>query len=158
MDKAQAQLDQLRAGASSYQVAVAAAEVQSAQAALTLAQVALEKTELRAPFAGVVAAIIPKAGEYVASGTALINLADMSAWQIETTDLTELNVGSVREGSAAEMTFDAIPGLKLPGTVSRIRALGENQQGDITYRVTVMPARHDAGLRWNMTASVTIAP
>lgn len=158
VDKAQAQLDQLRAGASSYQVAVAAAEVQTAQAALMLAQVALEKTELRAPFAGVVAAILPKAGEYVASGAALINLADMSAWQIETTDLTELNIVSVREGSAAELTFDAIPGLKLPGAVSRIRALGENRQGDITYVVTVMPARHDAGLRWNMTASVTIAP
>jgi HlyD family secretion protein len=56
------------------------------------------------------------------------------------------------------MTFDAIPGLKLPGTVSRIRALGENRQGDITYIVTVKPARHDDRLRWNMTASVTIAP
>jgi HlyD family secretion protein len=158
VDKAQAQLDQLRAGASTYQLAVAASEVQSAQAALTLAQVALDTTELRAPFAGVVAAIIPKAGEYVASGTALVNLADMSAWQIETTDLTELNVVSVREGSAAAITFDAIPGLKLPGTVSRVRALGENRQGDITYVVTVTPARHEARLRWNMTASVTIAP
>jgi HlyD family secretion protein len=158
VDKAQAQLDQLRAGASSYQLAVATAEMQSAQAALTLAQVALEKTELRAPFAGVVAAIMPKAGEYVASGAALVNLADMSAWQIETTDLTELSVVSVREGGAATMSFDAIPDLKLPGTVSRIRALGENRQGDITYVVTVMPARHDARLRWNMTASVTIIP
>ena len=137
---------------------MAAAEVQSAQAALTLAQAALDATELRAPFAGTVAAIMPKAGEYVASGAALVDLADMAAWQIETTDLTELNVVSVRAGSPAEMTFDAIPGLKLPGTVSRIRALGENRQGDITYIVTVKPARHDARLRWNMTASVTIAP
>ena len=40
----------------------------------------------------------------------------------------------------------------------RIRALGENRQGDITYVVTVTPARHDARLRWNMTTSVTIAP
>jgi len=158
VDKAQAQLDQLRAGASNEQLAVANAEVQRAQAARTLAQVALEKTELRAPFAGVVAAIMPKAGEYVASGTALVDLANMSVWQIETTDLTELNVVSVREGSTAEMTFDAIPGLKLPGTVSRIRALGENRQGDITYIVTVKPARHDDRLRWNMTASVTIVP
>jgi HlyD family secretion protein len=158
VDKAQAQLDQLKAGASTDQLAVAASEVQSAQAALKLAQVALNTTELRAPFAGVVAAIIPKTGEYVASGAALVNLADMSAWQIETTDLTELSVVSVREGGAATMSFDAIPGLKLPGTVSRIRALGENRQGDITYVVTVTPAGHDARLRWNMTASVTITP
>jgi HlyD family secretion protein len=158
VDKAQAQVDRLRAGASNEQLAVANAEVQHAQAALTLAQVALNTTELRAPFAGVVAAIMPKVGEYVASGATLAELADMSSWQIETTDLTELNVVSVRTGSAAAMTFDAIPGLKLPGTVSRIRTLGENRQGDITYVVTVKPARHDDRLRWNMTASVTIAP
>jgi HlyD family secretion protein len=156
--KAKAQLDLLRAGASNAQLAVASAEVQTAQAALKRAQVALDETELHAPFAGVVAAMLPKAGEYVAAGATLVNLADLSAWQIETTDLTELSVVSVREGSAAAMTFDAIPGLKLPGTVSRIRALGENRQGDITYVVTVTPARHDARLRWNMTASVTIAP
>jgi len=56
------------------------------------------------------------------------------------------------------MTFDAVPGLKLPGTVGRIRALGENRQGDITYIVTVKPARQNPRLRWNMTASVTITP
>jgi len=56
------------------------------------------------------------------------------------------------------MTFDGIPALKLSGTVSHIRALGENRQGDITYVVTMKPAHHEAQLRWNMTASVTIAP
>jgi len=39
---------------------------------------------------------MPKPGEYVAAGATLVDLADMSAWQIETTDLTELNVVSVR--------------------------------------------------------------
>jgi len=157
VDQAQANLNQLRAGASKSSLAVAAAEVQSAQAALKLAQVAVAEAELRAPFAGTVAAIDSKVGEYVTSGTPVVYLADLSAWQVETTDLTELNVVSLRTGSQATVTFDAIPGLELLGRVSRIRALGENKQGDITYLATITLDKQDPRLRWNMTASATFA-
>jgi HlyD family secretion protein len=158
VDQAAADLNRLRAGAAKSDLAVAAAEVQSANAGLKLAEVALAEAELRAPFAGIVAALGLKVGEYVAPGTPVIHLADLSAWRIETTDLTELNVVNVEAGSPAAVTFDAIPNLKLLGKVGRIRALGENKQGDITYIVTIVPDRQEARLRWNMTASVTIAP
>jgi HlyD family secretion protein len=158
VDQAQAELDRLRAGAAKSDLAVAAAEVQSANAGLKLAEVALTEAELRAPFGGTIAALGLKVGEYIAAGTPVVHLADLSAWQIETTDLTELSVVSVHEGSPAAVTFDAIPGLELLGKVSRIRALGENKQGDITYIVTIAPDRQETRLRWNMTASVEIAP
>jgi len=157
VDEAQANLNRLRAGASERDLAVAGAEVQRAQAALQLAQVALDETELRAPFSGVAATLDLKTGEYVAPGTPAVHLADLAAWQIETTDLTELDVARVGAGSPVTMTFDALPGLELPGRVSRVRALGENKQGDITYVVTVIPGRQDERLRWNMTAAVSIA-
>jgi len=156
VDQSQASLDKLRVGASKNDLAVAAAEVQRAQAALQLAQVALAETELHAPFSGVVAALDMKAGEYIAPGAPTIHLADLSTWQIETTDLTELDVIRVRVGSPVTMTFDAIPGLELMGRVSGIRPLGENKQGDITYVVTITPDRQDVRLRWNMTAAVSI--
>jgi hypothetical protein len=38
-------------------------------------------------------------------------------------------VVEVGEGDAATLTFDAIPGLELPGKVSRIKDLGENVRG-----------------------------
>ncbi|HEU5102397.1 MAG TPA: HlyD family efflux transporter periplasmic adaptor subunit, partial [Roseiflexaceae bacterium] len=158
VDQSQAALDKLRAGASKNDLAVAAAEVQRAQAAVQMAQVALDDTELRAPFAGVAAAVDLKPGEFVAPGAPLVYLADQSAWQIETTDLTELNIVRVRQGSPVIMTFDAIPELQLAGTVSRINGLGENKQGDINYVVTVKPDQQDPRLRWNMTASVSIEP
>jgi HlyD family secretion protein len=158
VDQAQANLDRLRAGASKTELAAAGAEVQIAQAALKLAQVGLSETELRAPFAGVVAALDLKEGEYVAPGAPVVQLADMTNWQIETTDLTELNIAQVREDSQAAVTFDAIPDLKLLGRVSHIRPLGENKQGDITYTVTIKLDRQDPRLRWNMTASVAMVP
>jgi HlyD family secretion protein len=157
VDQAQAKLDKLRAGASKGDLAVAAAEVQRAQAALKLAQVAVTEAELRAPFAGTVGALDVRVGEYVEPGTPVVQLADLAAWQLETTDLTELNIVRVRAGSQASVTFDAIPDLDLHGTVSRIRPLGENKQGDITYAVTITLDRQDPRLRWNMTAAVAIA-
>jgi len=44
----------------------------------------------------------------------------------------------------------------MAGQVTRIRSLGENRQGDITYRVIITPNEQDSRLRWNMTASVVI--
>ena len=157
VEEAQANLNRLRAGASERDLAIAGAEVQRAEAAVQLAQVALDETELRAPFNGVVAMLDLKIGEFVAPGAPSAHLADLGAWQVETTDLTELDVVRVRAGSPVTMTFDAIPGLELTGTVSRIRPLGENKQGDITYVLTITPDRQDERLRWNMTAAVSIA-
>jgi HlyD family secretion protein len=156
IDQSQAALDKLRAGASKNDLALAAAEVQRAEATVQLAQVALDEAELRAPFNGVVATLDLNTGEYVAPGAPILHLADLSTWQIETTDLTELDVTRVRLGSPVTMTFDAMAGLELTGRVSRIRPIGENKQGDITYVVRVTPDQQDARLRWNMTAAVSI--
>ncbi|MDA8219042.1 MAG: HlyD family efflux transporter periplasmic adaptor subunit [Dehalococcoidales bacterium] len=156
--QAQAQLELVQAGARPEAIAAAEADVATAQAAVEQAKVALADTELKAPFAGTVAAVDVTAGEQVGPASPVIQLADFSVWQIETTDLTELDVVDIREGDAASVTFDAIPDLELAGKVSRIKSLGENKQGDITYTVVVKPDQQDERLRWNMTATVSIKP
>jgi HlyD family secretion protein len=56
------------------------------------------------------------------------------------------------------VTFDALPDVSLPGTVTRIKPLGTNRQGDIVYTVVVALQKEEAQLRWNMTAVVTANP
>ncbi len=104
-----------------------------------------------------IASLDAKVGEQVAAGVPILRLGDYSSWQIETTDLTELSIARVREGDTVMITFDALPDLKLPGTIDRIRMFGENKQGDIVYTAVVKPSQHDERLRWNMTAKVTMA-
>jgi multidrug resistance efflux pump len=137
---------------------VEAAEADLTEAATTLMQrqVELADTELRAPFAGTVASLDLEVGEQVVAGTPLAQLADISEWRVDTDDLTEINVVYVREGDRVLITVDALPDLELEGTVERIKPLGENKQGDITYTATIRPDSHDDRLRWNMTASVEI--
>lgn len=154
--RAQAQLDLLSAGARTETIAAAEADVAAAQAGLEQARAALADTELRAPFGGTVAGLEIQAGEQITAGTPVVQLGDLSAWLIETDDLTELSVVRIQEGSPAIVSFDAIPDLELPGTVTEIKGFGETKQGDITYTVVVTPSQGDPRLRWNMTASVAI--
>ncbi len=156
--RAQAQLDLLNTGATPEDIAVAQAGVDQAQVAVEIARAQLTKLQLVAPFDGAVASLDVKLGELVTPGKLVMRLADLSAWQIETDDLTELDIIHVREGAPAVITFDAIPDLELSGKVVRIKALGENKRGDITYTVIIQPERQDERLRWNMTASVSIEP
>ncbi len=152
----QAQLDLLLAGARPEAVAVAAAEVTAATTQLQQALVALADTELRAPFAGTVALLATSPGEQVTPGATLLTLADLGRWQIETEDLTELDVVRVQPGKPVVLTFDALPELELDGTIRLIRPKGTDNRGDIVYTALIEPSASDPRLLWNMTAVVTV--
>jgi HlyD family secretion protein len=154
------QLDQARTAAERTRAALAQAQADQTtqQARLAEAEGLLDKTELRAPMTGTVAYLDIKVGEHAATGTVLVRIADESAWEIRSDDLTELQIAKVRLGAPAVLTFDGIPGLEIPGRVKFIRPYGEKKRGDITYTVTIAPDRWDDRLRWNMTAQIAITP
>ena len=138
-------------------LAASEANVNAAKAARDLPADTLARAKLTAPFAGIVVAIEPKVGETVAIGTPVVRVADTSNFQVETTDLTEINVVNVKEGDTATVTLDAITDLELTGKVANIKGYGENKQGDIVYTIVVKLDKQDPRLRWNMTAKVTIS-
>ena len=88
-----------------------------------------------------------------------MRIADLSQWQIETKDLTELVVAKIKAGVPAAIKLDALPGTTLTGKVTRINNFGStNTTKDIVYRAIVTLDKSDDRLRWNMTASVTFRP
>jgi HlyD family secretion protein len=154
--QAQAELDRLRRGATEEDIAQADARVMQAQAAYDQARAALQDAELIAPFGGTVTNVMATLGERVAPSVPVIQIADLSAFQIETDDLTELSVVRIEEGARAKVQFDALEDLELGGTVKSIRPFGEDKLGDITYAVVIELDEFDPRLRWNMTATVEI--
>jgi multidrug resistance efflux pump len=154
--RAESQLALLRAGTRPETIAAAEADLTAAQTSLMQRQLELADTELRAPFAGTIASLDLEVGEQVSAAAPVAQLADLTSWRIETDDLTEINVVYVQEGDGVAISIDALPDLELTGTVERIKPLGENKQGDITYTATIIPNGSDDRLRWNMTASVII--
>ena len=155
--RAEAQLALLKAGARTETIDAALADLTAAQTSLMQRQLELSDTELTAPFAGTIASLDLEVGEQVSAAAPVVRLADLTTWHVETDDLTEINVVYVKEGDNVAISIDALPDLQLTGTVERIKPLGENKQGDITYTATIIPNGSDERLRWNMTASVIIA-
>jgi HlyD family secretion protein len=119
-------------------ISSAQAQLQLAQTNIILAKQALEKTEIKAPFAGVLAdppsmtgglslgsSVLPSVtrvepGSQVSIGTPLYEVIDYSALHVIAA-FDELDAGRLRVGSVASLTFDALPGIKdIKGTITEL--------------------------------------
>lgn len=154
VEAAQRDLDKVKNGPDVEAVQLAKARIANAEAQLEAAKAGLADLELIAPFAAEVVSCDLKVGQQAIAGVSQVILADFSEWEVETTDLTELNVVNVKEGDAVTVNFDALPSVEVKGKVKRVQPLGKNVQGDITYKVTVALDQKVEALRWNMTATV----
>ncbi len=126
-----------------------------AKANVDAAKDVLSNFILTAPFDGVVAEVSVKAGEQVGTDTRAVSIADFSAWTVETTDVTELEVVKLSVGQKAALIPDALPDLTLKGTITEISQAYTQQGGDILYTVKVRVENPDPALRWGMTVEAT---
>lgn len=126
-----------------------------AKANLDAAKDALSNYVLTAPFDGIVADVNVKVGEQVGTETRAVSIADFSAWIVETTDVTELEVVKLSVGQKVTLVPDALPDLALTGTVTEISQAYAQQGGDILYAVRIAVADVDPRLRWGMTVEAT---
>jgi HlyD family secretion protein len=131
------------------------AAIQQTQAAIDSARIALEQAELRAPFAGTIAQLNLKAGELTPRDQPAVILADLSGWQIETDDVTEIKVPALKVGQGVTVEFDALPDVELQGEVASISSVAQVKSGDVVYPVKIRLLENDPRLRWGMTAAVT---
>jgi multidrug resistance efflux pump len=154
--QAEAQLALTQAPAMAEQLDQARAQVRVAEAALATAQVGVDQHQLRAPFAGTVTQIDLRPGEFLAPGVPVISLGNLAALQIETTDLDEIDVARVQVGRKATITFDAIPQLSMPGTVTKLALQAGAGSGGTTYKAIIELQRSEPRLRWGMTAFADI--
>jgi HlyD family secretion protein len=77
---------------------------------------------------------------------------------VDTTDLTERQVGDLAPGEVLEVLVDALPGQRLRGKVRAVAPMAEVVRGDVTYRATVtLRETGELPLRWGMTAFVAPA-
>ncbi|ACL25596.1 HlyD family efflux transporter periplasmic adaptor subunit [Chloroflexus aggregans] len=152
---AQAQAAQVNAAPREEEVALAQAEVAAAEAALAQARLELDKLTLRAPFAGTVARLELRLGELATPTAPALLLGDLSVWRIETIDLNEIDAARIAPGAAVTVTFDALPGVALPGRVIAIEPYGTDRLGEVVYTATIELTQTDQRLHWNMTAVIT---
>jgi multidrug resistance efflux pump len=94
------------------------AGVESAKAALHLAQIDLDNTKIRAPVAGRLSEIGVRQGAYVTAGTQLVFLVPHDLWIIA--NFKEAQTHDMRVGQAVGFRVDALGGTKLKGHVESL--------------------------------------
>ena len=137
-------------------LALAQSRLNNAMAQVTASQTALEDLELVAPFDGTVLEVEVTLDERVIPNEPVVLLADRSAWYVETSDLTELEVVQVQPGDIAIITPDALPDLELTGVVEKVSDTYTEKSGDVLYNVRIRLDETDPRLRWGMTMQVNL--
>ncbi|MCU0486204.1 MAG: efflux RND transporter periplasmic adaptor subunit [Anaerolineales bacterium] len=139
-------------------VEAAKARVTAAQANLSAAQANQEQLDLRAPMAGTLVESTLRVGEVILAGQPVAQIADLSDWIVETSDLTEMDVVNIAVGQTVQIAADALPGLPFTGSVLSIRNIFQEVRGDVTYTARISLPVPDPRLRWGMTLLVTFTP
>ena len=150
---AESTYDKVKTGPDESQKVILDAALKNAEAQLKAAHAALDDLELKAPFDGTVISNDLKPGQAV-NPAVTVMLGDISAWQVETTDLVEQDIINIQPGDPVTVAIDAIPSLKLPGVVNRLKQMGIASKGDTTYTVYIDLEESDPRILWNMKAFV----
>ncbi|WP_298233088.1 HlyD family secretion protein [uncultured Azohydromonas sp.] len=101
------------------------AAVQSAQAALRLAEIDLANTEIVAPRDGRVSEVGVRIGQYVTAGSQLLFLVPPTVWIVA--NFKEAQTARMRPGQPAWVTVDALGGARLEGRIERIAPATGNE-------------------------------
>ena len=144
---------------SSAQLALDQAAVAQARATLEEAQVNLRYTDILSPVDGVVVSVNVAVGQTVAASfqtpTLFLIAGDLTKMQVDT-NVSESDVGRVREGQPATFTVDAYPGQPFHGQVAQVRNAPITVQNVVTYDVVVAVDNPGLALKPGMTANVSI--
>ena len=145
-------------GVNSDELALAMARLENAQAHVEAAEANLSGYVITAPFDGVVVEVAVEAGEQVTPETRIVSVVDTSAWIVETTDVTELEVVQLAVGQNAAFTADALNGVTMTGVVTEISGSSILQGGDVIYTVRIAANEVDPRVKWGMTVEVVFEP
>lgn len=115
---------------------VAKAQMDEAAAQLALVEEQLARTQITAPFAGVVVSgdLSQSLGAPVERGQMLFQVAPLQSYRV-VVEVDERDVGQVQVGQRGVLTLAAVPGERLPFSVERLTPVSVASEGRNYFRV-----------------------
>ncbi|MHC8337867.1 efflux RND transporter periplasmic adaptor subunit [Pseudomonas sp. HLT2-19-2] len=113
----------------------------------------LEKKRIVAPFSGTIGIRQVDVGDYVASGTMIATLQDLSSLYVDFF-VPEQSVPKIAIGQPVQIIVSAYPAQNFPGTISAINPKVENSTRNVQVRATL--ANPDSKLLPGMFASLQV--
>jgi HlyD family secretion protein len=124
VEAARAALDELEAGPTAEEIAVAEAQVHQAEGALGLIDAQLAQLAIASPITGTVASRSIHAGETAAPGSTLLTLVNLDEVTL-VVYVPENQIGRVRVGQPVVVAVDSFPGRTFVGQVTTIASEAE---------------------------------
>jgi membrane fusion protein, multidrug efflux system len=124
-----------------------------AEAAVALAAARLAKTEIKAPFTGVIGLRVVSVGDYVKEGADVVNLESIDPLKVDFR-VPEIYLAQVQAGQTLSVALDALPGRTFSGKVLAVNPLIDAAGRSVVIRALVRNT--DASLRPGMFARVTL--
>jgi len=135
------------------------ATIEQRQAELDSAQVNLDYTDIVSPVDGTVVSRNVTMGQTVAASfqtpTLFLIASDLKKMEVDT-NVSESDIGGLKEGSPATFTVDAFPKRTFQGAVSQVRQSPQTVQNVVTFDVVVGVDNSDLELKPGMTAATRI--
>lgn len=126
-----------------------------AQDSLKTAKEELSNHTIVAPFDGVIAKVPLEAGDKVSNGSALATI--ITKVMKVSILLNEVDATKIKVGDKATLTFDAIDGLTMEGTVYEVDVLGTVSNGVVSYGVNISFDGNDNRIKAGMTTNISIS-
>ncbi len=151
--RALSDLADLKKGAGAQDIAIAEAELAQARLNLQAAEEDLADAVILAPFDGLVTDVLVSAGERATGDVVEIVSSDLEA----VLQVDEVDIGALRVGQPALLTFEAWPGAELSGQIQSIApSAGGNADAVVNYDVTIGFDSADLPILVGMTADARL--
>jgi HlyD family secretion protein len=135
------------------------ATIQQRQAVLDAAQVNLDYTNIISPVDGTVVSRNVTMGQTVAASfqtpTLFLIATDLTKMQVDA-NVSESDIGGIKNGNKATFTVDAYSKRLFEGTVTQVRQSPQTVQNVVTYDVVVSVDNSDLALKPGLTAAARI--
>jgi RND family efflux transporter MFP subunit len=128
-------------------------QYESLQEQLKTLQAQLDRTEIKAPFTGIVDRINLKEGELANPGMQVIEMVNLNEMRL-VADVSERYLPVVNKGDTVEITFDTYKKLKLKRPIHRISNI--INPANRTFEISVRTKNINNKLKPNMIANIRI--
>jgi multidrug efflux system membrane fusion protein len=133
------------------QLAASQAELEAAEAAVTIAEVELSYTTIRAPFDGVIDSRLVEIGDFIDRGESIARLVELDPMLI-VTQVNERDIGRLSVGAPGQARL--MSGPTVTGTIRHISAVADGATR--TFRVELEVPNLNRSIADGMTAEIAL--
>ena len=138
---------------SRYELEAWRAKIDQLAAEIRRIELDIDRSVVKAPFAGIVAAELTEVGQWVGKGTTVMEL--FSPYELEVrVEVPERHFADFKKGIPVSVTFDAIPGYEIAGTVLSLVPRASAQARTFPLRIRIQ--NEDGRIGAGMIASVSL--